>query len=1002
MRTLRKLAVLMVSVFAVLYLAGTAHAAAPAWEAGTMTVNKSSTYLLDGLVYTVTLHNTGDADALDVVLTDVLPPGQDISLFHINDVPQLLSLLTTGVYIGTIPAGQTVTVKIGTIVNNIPQYPAIAQFSNTATWRYRYRSAPGAPLTNASFTSNAAITNMVRLDPSMATATVHLLPILGLGDEVTFTLTIPNTGTLDSSGTTLLNLIPVGALYRAGSTTLNGVTLPDIGIAGPYVLGGLVNSPGAPAGVIRAGQAAVVSFKVTTLLPLIVNASVIDQDGPGPALFLNYQAASIVETTDLALTMTDSVTTVSAGTETTYVISVRNNGPTAVTSVNVWDPLPVTLTNPVYTPSSGTYNSLTGDWTGLSLGVGQTVTLSIKAKVSPLAFGSIANTATVNPPVGFVDSNTANNSATDTNTVSSVADLGISQTNGATSLVPGAAVSYAITVVNNGPGSVASLTVTDVVPLQLQSPVFTPDQGTYTPLTGAWTGLNLQPGESVVLTLSGTVSPLGTGTMVNTATVAPTLGTVDLVTANNTSVESDPIVGGGVAGALYLDSNHNGIRDSNESGPNISGLSAKIISSLGGNALQAAPIDASTGAYQFTGIFVGTYTVIIDNNALLTDTTPFLPPGYMPTEGTTLSKTNIVVLAVGTPNQNFGLWNGGKLTGQVWNDNGTGGGTPNDLTKNGGEVGISGVTVKAANGATTYDTTTTDGSGNYTLWVPAGAVQVVQTVPAGYVALGGKVGSTVGTYARATNSVTFTAAGGTSYTDVDFADAPVNTFTGNSTQTGVKGGAAFFPHLFTAGTAGQVSFAVLANPSPNVPGYAPIIYRDSNNNGTLDATDTPETGSVSLTAGQSVLIFVKVTVPPSAPNNSQALLTTTATFNYNTVIPAMQTSHTGSDTLLVGSQSSLLLTQVVDKTQAKTGETIVYTITYRNNSSETLNGVVIRNSVPAYTGFTSAAFNPLPASLTGCVITKPSVGAAGPIVWTFSGSLSPGSIGTVTFTVQIK
>ncbi len=85
------------------------------------------------------------------------------------------------------------------------------------------------------------------------------------------------------------------------------------------------------------------------------------------------------------------------------------------------------------------------------------------------------------------------------------------------------------------------------------------------------------------------------------------------------------------------------------------------------------------------------------------------------------------------------------------------------------------------------------------------------------------------------------------------------------------------------------------------------------------------------------------------------------------------------------------------------GSTVTYTISYANpNVNMSLQNIVISDSTPQYTGFTSASCGPLPASLTSCTIAAPAVGASGTVTWTFGGSLNAGTSGTVSLTVTVK
>src|SRR5262249_44069963 len=59
----------------------------------------------------------------------------------------------------------------------------------------------------------------------------------------------------------------------------------------------------------------------------------------------------------------------------------------------------------------------TGVWSGLSLATGQSVTITLSGTISQSATGTITNTVHVEPPPGVTDNNPANNTATDTDTI---------------------------------------------------------------------------------------------------------------------------------------------------------------------------------------------------------------------------------------------------------------------------------------------------------------------------------------------------------------------------------------------------------------------------------------------------------------------------------------------------------------------------------------------------------------------------------------------------------
>ncbi|MGO4587067.1 hypothetical protein AB4Z38_24765, partial [Arthrobacter sp. 2RAF6] len=88
-----------------------------------------------------------------------------------------------------------------------------------------------------------------------------------VGDTLTYTIKVSNIGNLSATGATFQDAVPTGTNYLAGSTTLNNATVADSG-GMPYTTTREIHgSTTANAGVIPAGDAATITFKVT------VNAS---------------------------------------------------------------------------------------------------------------------------------------------------------------------------------------------------------------------------------------------------------------------------------------------------------------------------------------------------------------------------------------------------------------------------------------------------------------------------------------------------------------------------------------------------------------------------------------------------------------------------------------------------------------------------------------------------------------------------------------------------------
>src|SRR5207247_72321 len=84
--------------------------------------------------------------------------------------------------------------------------------------------------------------------------------------------------------------------------------------------------------------------------------------------------------------------------------------------------------------------------------------------------------------------------------------------------------------------------LTDTLPPQLLNPVFgTPSAGSYNSTSGVWSGLTLATGQSVTITLSGTIDPAATGNMTNSVHVAPPVGVTDTDLTNNDATDTDTL-----------------------------------------------------------------------------------------------------------------------------------------------------------------------------------------------------------------------------------------------------------------------------------------------------------------------------------------------------------------------------------------------------------------------------------------------------------------------------
>lgn len=463
-----------------------------------------------------------------------------------------------------------------------------------------------------------------------------------------------------------------------------------------------------------------------------------------------------------------------------------------------------------------------------------------------------------------------------------------------------------------------------------------------------------------------------------------------------------------ISGFVYHDDNHNQNKEGGE--PGIPNVTIVLFNEAENNCTSL--LTDATGFYEFTNVLNGNYQLIEAFGQNVPAPDVCIPAEADPTNHvSTTPNTRPVVVNNLPANQDFGDFEGIRIEGNVFEDNGIGGATANDGVRNGGELGLTSTTVQAlTTGGAQLAQTSTPASGDYVLFVPLSSaptgttIRVVETNISGFISTGGSAGTTGGTYAIATDDVTFTVTTGTFYTGVDFADVQSSRLLTDGQQTLLPGATGFFLHTFEAQTSGDVTFTTQSVNNPSGITWPTILYHDIGCDGSIDAgTDvilTPTT-ALSLVAGETVCLIYRVTVPQGVNNGATSTSTITATFDLINTSPIIQEVFNRTDLVNVSdTEAGFVLTKTVDQSQALPGTPLVYSINYINNGDTPITQIEIVDVIPSFTTFSSASCGTLPSGVT-CNITAPAVGQAGTIKWNFTGSLSPGAGGIVTFTVII-
>lgn len=503
--------------------------------------------------------------------------------------------------------------------------------------------------------------------------------------------------------------------------------------------------------------------------------------------------------------------------------------------------------------------------------------------------------------------------------------------------------------------------------------------------------------------LTATVKPVLTGLL--TTLIDPTLEMLGIRLGEVDVTSGGTILACTISGTVYQDSNHSGGLDSGESGTGVP-LYAKLVALATPTVASAVTsIDPANGAYLFASVLPAVYTVVISTDGTSGSVAALGPTGWVATESPTL-KRSVTVSNRDLSAQRFGLYHGSTLQGTVFKDNGNGtGGIPNNGLRDGSEAAIGAATLKLTNaaGTTTYDSTTSDANGAYTLWLPSGtdgaALKVAQVSDATvWTSVSGSAGTSGGSYSVASDSVAFTHVGGSAYLGVDFGDVPVNRLDSDGQLVIRPGTTVLFPHAFKAGSAGQLTLATGAIGSAPA-GWSALVFRDLACNGQLDAGDSPVAAPIALAADQSVCLIVKVFAPANAALGTRYPVSVSASFAYT------NSSQSGTlqrqDVATVG-DGDLQLQKAVDKASAGSGELIAYTIAFRNLGAGTLTALTIRDATPAYTVFASASCGAVPAGLACSVTIQPAANGAGSVEWTLTGALASGGVGQVQFSVKVN
>jgi uncharacterized repeat protein (TIGR01451 family) len=520
----------------------------------TKTFNPATVFAGTATQLTITVKRNANVVALtNIALSDTLPAG------HLIATPPLAAT-TCGGLVTAVAGGNVVSLGGGSLaggaaatsctvqVNVVTPSGSAGAATNTIPVG-NVTTAQGVSNVSAAAATITRVTNFVSLGKGFSPATVAVngtsqlsLQILNNNPGAT---ALANVGLTDNLPIGMLIASPANATFTGGGCS--GATLTAV--PGASVVG--LSGASIAANAVCLIQLNVVAASAGNLINQIPGGSVTSTQGTSNLSPVSATLASTGQA-DLNITKTDGVTTAVAGTNVTYTIVAGNTGPDPVAGANVIDNPPGSETFVSWTcaPSAGAAcgtASGSGPISALvSIPVNGSATFTVVAAIAPNAVGTVVNTAMIVAPGSVVDFNQGNNSATDTDTLLSQADLSITKTDGSAAYTPGASVTYTIVAGNSGPSSVTGALVTDALPPAIAGATWTVayTDGASGPASGSGNInalVNLPVSATATFTVTGIVSTSATGTLVNTATITVPAGTTDPNPANNSATDTDTI-----------------------------------------------------------------------------------------------------------------------------------------------------------------------------------------------------------------------------------------------------------------------------------------------------------------------------------------------------------------------------------------------------------------------------------------------------------------------------
>ena len=427
----------------------------------------------DTISFVLLVENQGPSDAVAVQLDDILPPGFTIASAADITAPATATCTrgTTNVANDTLAcalgAMVTMTSQSVSVVATVDPTLAAGPVTNTATV-----ASPSTPDRNPG--SNTAsdqvqVTRFADLDLAKTVTSPTPPAEVLAGETISYEVVFTNNGPSSAEASVIGDPLSPDVTIVGSSVMIDGN--PPTGGQTCVTTGNLLTcelgeiSPIAPTNTVTVTYDVIVNPDYTGAP--IDNTAVANSPTPNDSPS-DTTSTGVGTESDLELvSKTSTPSSVNAGEDVEYTITVRNNGPSVARSVVINDDVPAGATVQASSLTNGCALVLGGD-VQCPIGdvppapaAGSTVVRTFTVRVDADQVGDILNEATVssstNEPVG----GGAPNVGTAPTTITTSADLSTVKVADPSPAVPGEAITYTITVTNSGPSVAQDVSVVD-------------------------------------------------------------------------------------------------------------------------------------------------------------------------------------------------------------------------------------------------------------------------------------------------------------------------------------------------------------------------------------------------------------------------------------------------------------------------------------------------------------------------------------------------------------